>query len=69
MSGQGSLNTRINLLYLLDTLLETSLPLPLTDAPYPPLIADNLTEIVKRVVPEGEGVLNLRSAKQVSLSR
>lgn len=62
---KGSLNTRINLLYLLDSLLEISLPLPLSDAPYPPLITSNLCEIVKRVVPEKEGVLNLRAAKQV----
>jgi CTD kinase subunit gamma len=62
---QGSLNTRINLLYLLDSLLEVSLPLSILDAPYPPLVSDNLKEIVKGVVPEGEGVLNLRAAKQV----
>jgi hypothetical protein len=30
------------------------------------LISTNLGEIVKRVVPEKEGVLNLRAAKQVS---
>jgi hypothetical protein len=65
---QGSLNTRINLLYLLDSLLEISLPLPLSDAPYPPLISANLSEIVRRVVPEREGVLNVRAAKQVSIS-
>jgi hypothetical protein len=67
-NDQGSLNTRINLLYLLDSLLEISLPLPLSDAPYPPLISANLSEIVRRVVPEREGVLNVRAAKQVSIS-
>lgn len=62
---KGSLNTRINLLYLLDSLLEVSLPLSIVDAPYPPLISENLNEIIKGVVPGGEGVLNLRAAKQV----
>jgi hypothetical protein len=65
-NDQGSLNTRINLLYLLDSLLEISLPLSLVDAPYPPLISENLQEIVRRVVPAGEGILNLKAAKQVS---
>ncbi|WVW84275.1 hypothetical protein I302_106305 [Kwoniella bestiolae CBS 10118] len=64
--GKGSLNTRINILYFLDTLLEASLPLGPADAPYPQLVTNNLQDIVGKVVPDNrEGVLNLRSAKQI----
>ncbi|OCF31950.1 CTD kinase subunit gamma [Kwoniella heveanensis BCC8398] len=64
--GKGSLNTRINILYFLDTLLEASLPLGPTDAPYPGFVTSNLKELVEKVVPDSrEGVLNLRSAKQI----
>ncbi|KAK6909841.1 hypothetical protein I204_04756 [Kwoniella mangroviensis CBS 8886] len=64
--GKGSLNTRINILYFLDTLLEASLPLGPVDAPYPQLVTQNLQDIVGKVVPDGrDGVLNLRSAKQI----
>ncbi|WWC94450.1 hypothetical protein V866_001296 [Kwoniella sp. B9012] len=64
--GKGSLNTRINILYFLDTLLEASLPLGPIDAPYPQLVTQNLQDIVGKVVPDGrDGVLNLRSAKQI----
>ncbi|WVR06743.1 hypothetical protein IAU60_003778 [Kwoniella sp. DSM 27419] len=64
--GKGSLNTRINILYFLDTLLEVSLPLGLTDAPYPEYVNSHLKELVEKVVPDTrEGVLNLRSAKQI----
>ncbi|WVF71136.1 hypothetical protein IAT40_005933 [Kwoniella sp. CBS 6097] len=64
--GKGSLNTRINILYFLDTLLEASIPLGPTDAPYPGYVTANLKELVEKVVPDSrEGVLNLRSAKQI----
>ncbi|WVQ99733.1 hypothetical protein IAU59_006875 [Kwoniella sp. CBS 9459] len=64
--GKGSLNTRINILYFLDTLLEASIPLGPTDAPYPGFVTANLKELVEKVVPDSrEGVLNLRSAKQI----
>ncbi|WVQ67416.1 uncharacterized protein L199_005612 [Kwoniella botswanensis] len=64
--GKGSLNTRINILYFLDTLLEASLPLGPVDAPYPQLVTQNLQDIVGKVVPDGrDRVLNLRSAKQI----
>ncbi|WRT66678.1 uncharacterized protein IL334_003638 [Kwoniella shivajii] len=64
--GKGSLNNRINILYFLDTLLEASMPLGPTEAPYPELVNKNLHDIVGKVVPDSrEGVLNLRSAKQI----
>ncbi|WWC62220.1 uncharacterized protein I303_104815 [Kwoniella dejecticola CBS 10117] len=64
--GKGSLNTRINILYFLDTLLEVSLPLDHTEAPYPELVTKNLLSIVEKVVPDNrDGILNLRSAKQI----
>ncbi|WWC69867.1 uncharacterized protein I206_103810 [Kwoniella pini CBS 10737] len=64
--GKGSLNTRINILYFLDNLLEVSLPLDHSEAPYPELVTKNLQSIVERVVPDNrDGVLNLRSAKQI----
>lgn len=65
-SGQGSLNTRINVLYFLDSLLDASSALGPTDAPYPAFVARDLGSIVGSVVPESrEGVLNLKSARQV----
>ncbi|ORX35577.1 CTD kinase subunit gamma CTK3-domain-containing protein [Kockovaella imperatae] len=65
-SAKGSLNTRINILYFLDSLLDTSLALGPPDAPYASLIARNLGKIVSRVVPETrEGVLNAKAARQI----
>jgi hypothetical protein len=64
---QGSLNTRINILYFLDSLAEASTSLGPQDAPYLDFISRDLGLIVERVVPDTrEGVLNLKSAKQVS---
>lgn len=62
---QGSLNARINILYFLDSLAEACLPLRHEDAPYLAFLARDLETIVSNVVPKGEGVLNLRAAKQV----
>ena len=63
---QGSLNTRINILYFLDSLLDTSLALGPPDAPYAGMIARNLDKIVSNVVPETrEGVLNSKAARQI----
>jgi CTD kinase subunit gamma len=65
---KGSLNSRINVLYFLDSLCETTLyagggP----DAPYIDFVARDLDQITEFVVPPTrEGVLNLLSAKQVS---
>ena len=70
---KGSINTRINILYLLDTLCETSL---LTKAHssegggsgsyYVDMVARDLSRIVDYVVPDTkEGLLNLLSATQV----
>jgi len=67
---QGTLNVRINVLFLLDSLCETSLYVGLPDAPYVDYVTRDLAKIVELVVPESrEGVLNLLSAKQVSLKR
>lgn len=64
--AKGTLNTRINVLYFLDSLLDVSMSLGPPDAPYMAFVAKDLGEIVHRVVPDNrEGVLNLRSAKQV----
>ena len=73
---KGSINTRINVLYLLDTLCETSL---LTKAHsgeeggisgggsyYVDFVARDLSRIVDYVVPDNkEGLLNVLSATQV----
>lgn len=65
-SLQGTLNVRINVLFLLDSLCETSLYVGLPDAPYVDYVTRDLARIVELVVPETrEGVLNLLSAKQV----
>ncbi|RSH89043.1 hypothetical protein EHS25_002705 [Saitozyma podzolica] len=63
--AKGSLNTRINILYFLDSLAEASTSLGPQDAPYLDFISRDLGLIVERVVPDTrEGVLNLKSAKQ-----
>ncbi|WWD16997.1 hypothetical protein CI109_101433 [Kwoniella shandongensis] len=64
--GKGSLNTRINILYFLDSLVEASLTIGPTEAPYPEYVTRNLQQIVDNVVPERrEGILNLKSARQI----
>lgn len=63
---QGSLNMRINVLYFLDSLLDSSIALGSHDAPYAAYVNRDLGTIVERVVPpEREGVLNLKSARQI----
>ncbi|WVQ80128.1 hypothetical protein IAT38_002229 [Cryptococcus sp. DSM 104549] len=64
--GKGSLNTRINILYFLDSLLEASLALGPTEAPYLEYVTRNLQAVVDGVVPDtNEGILNLKSARQI----
>lgn len=67
---QGNTNTRINLLYLLDSLCETSLLTKVnTHAPtsfYVDFVARDLKKIVEYVVPDGrDGLPNLMSTLQV----
>jgi CTD kinase subunit gamma len=63
---QSSLNTRINILYFLDSLCDLSITVGPPDAPYLHLVARDLAVVVNNVVPDSrEGVLNLMSAKQV----
>lgn len=63
---QGSLNARINILYLLDSLAETSSTIGPPDAPYLPLIERHLPDLVSAVVPNTrEGRLNARSARLI----
>ena len=58
---------RINILYFLDSLLDASITLAPHDAPYPTLISRDVGVVVGYVVPDTrEGVLNLKSARQVS---
>lgn len=65
--SKGHLNTRINILYAVDSLLEICQALTPTEAPYPVLVVRDLGRIVEGVVPDTrEGVLNLKSTKQVS---
>lgn len=60
------MNTRINVLYFLDSLLDASIAFGPNDAPYPAFVARDLGGIVSCVVPESrEGVLNLKSSRQV----
>jgi len=67
---KGSINTRINILYLLDSLCETSL-LSKANAHTPgslyvDFVARDLAKIVEYVVPDGrEGLPNLMSAVQI----
>lgn len=64
--AKGTLNTRINILYFLDGLCEACLALGQEAGGYLGFVVRDLGEIVGRVVPDTrEGVLNLRSAKQV----
>ena len=65
-SLKGTLNTRINILYFLDGLIESEHSIH--HSFYSGLLDRDLELVVGRVVPDTrEGVLNLRSAKQVSL--
>ncbi len=68
---QGTLNSRINILYFLDSLCDPVHPLaPSTSTinPYPKMLAKHLQAIVDLVVPsDKEGVLNLLATKQVSI--
>ncbi|CAK9781193.1 hypothetical protein CC85DRAFT_289003 [Cutaneotrichosporon oleaginosum] len=64
--GKCSLNARINILYLLDSLAETSAALGAPDAPYLPLIERALPDLVSAVVPSTrDGLLNARSARLI----
>ncbi|TXT09020.1 hypothetical protein VHUM_02494 [Vanrija humicola] len=63
---KGSLNARINILYFLDSLADTSAALGPPDAPYLPLIERSLPTIVAAVVPDSrEGVLNLKATRAI----
>lgn len=63
-SLQASLNTRINLLFLLDALLSEDAAAP----QYRPLVASNLPHFIDLVVPPAswDAILNIGSAQQVS---
>ncbi|KAI5120164.1 hypothetical protein M0805_008431 [Coniferiporia weirii] len=67
---KGSINARINILYLLDALCETSLLSKATSSSssafYVDFVSRDLAKIVEYVVPEGrEGLINLTSATQI----
>ena len=75
---QGSINNRINILYFLDTLCETSLlakshsdavlqnGTSSQNSYYVDYVSRDLNKIVESVVPEGrQGLPNLMSTKQV----
>lgn len=71
-SRQGSLNSRINILYLVDSLCEASLlskPPPGVSQPsssYVNYVTRDLRKVVDGVVPEGrQGLPNLMSTRQV----
>ena len=66
LTVEGSINTRINVLYFVDSLLDASLQLSAKDAPYLGFLARDAEAMVWNVVPDTrEGVLNLKSTKQV----
>ena len=72
-SLQGSTNTRINILYLLDSLCETSLASRTSSSSggafYVDYVTKDLGKIVEFVVPDGRaGLLNLMSTTQVRLA-
>lgn len=68
LTEKGSLNTRINIFYLLDSLAEASLGVGPSDAPYVRCMARDLGRVVESVVPPTkEGVLNLKAVKQACL--
>ena len=69
---KGTINARINILYLLDSLCEASLLSKansnVSGTLYVDYVTKDLGKIVNCVVPEGrEGLVNLTSAVQVSL--
>lgn len=75
MGYQGSINNRINILYFLDSLCETSLLAKAhggadgsqNSSYYVDYVARDLGKIVEYVVPDGrQGLLNLMSTRQVS---
>lgn len=68
---KGTINARINILYLLDSLCEASLLSKsnsnIAGSLYVDYVSKDLGRIVDYVVPEGrEGLINLMSAVQVS---
>ncbi|KIR59392.1 CTD kinase subunit gamma [Cryptococcus bacillisporus CA1873] len=64
--NKGTLNTRINILYFLDTLVGESLALGPSEAPYDVLLTRDLKTLVDSVVPDtNAGKLNLKSARQI----
>ncbi|KAH7334672.1 CTD kinase subunit gamma CTK3-domain-containing protein [Rhizoctonia solani] len=68
---KGSLNTRMNILHLLDNLCETALlyqsgaTTPSSQAPYIEYVTRDLEKIVEYVVPNSrDGLINFQSARQ-----
>jgi CTD kinase subunit gamma len=65
---QGSINTRINILYFVDSLIDQSIESNAKDLPYLGLLAREVKELVRNVVPDTrDGILNYKSTKQVRL--
>ncbi|GAB1523472.1 hypothetical protein RhiTH_006622 [Rhizoctonia solani] len=69
---KGSLNTRMNILHLLDNLCETALlyqggvTTPSSQAPYIEYVTRDLEKIVEYVVPDSrDGLVNFQSARQI----
>ncbi|KDN36213.1 hypothetical protein RSAG8_10976, partial [Rhizoctonia solani AG-8 WAC10335] len=69
---KGSLNTRMNILHLLDNLCETALlyqsgaTTPSSQAPYIEYVTRDLEKIVEYVVPNSrDGLINFQSARQI----
>ncbi|KAG8738645.1 hypothetical protein FRC10_006634 [Ceratobasidium sp. 414] len=69
---KGSLNTRMNILHLLDNLCETALlhqtgvSIPSSQAPYIDYVTRDLDKIVELVVPNSrDGLINFQSARQI----
>ncbi|KAF8608171.1 hypothetical protein BDV93DRAFT_519231 [Ceratobasidium sp. AG-I] len=69
---KGSLNTRMNILHLLDNLCETALlhqtgvTIPSSQAPYIDYVTRDLEKIVEFVVPNSrDGLINFQSARQI----
>ncbi|ORY26313.1 CTD kinase subunit gamma CTK3-domain-containing protein [Naematelia encephala] len=64
--AKGTLNSRINVLYFLDTLAETSTSIGPPDAPYLAFMRRDLATVVSHVVPPSrEGILNLKATRQI----
>ncbi|TYJ53026.1 hypothetical protein B9479_006356 [Cryptococcus floricola] len=65
-TGKGTLNTRINVFYFLDSLLAESIALGPSETPYQELVTKNLQQLIDNVVPDTtSGILNLKSTKQI----